>query len=144
MLTCGAMPDDGDGLAAEGRMFGRYLVGRVPPVGVVERYVAASRTLFPAPAAPDATVVAFARRHPWSVGFLDAAAGFLRPGSLLRSKILVMAAILEATPEHADDFLPRPVHPLRLGLEIAWHGTLAVARALVGAVVWAAAARSRA
>lgn len=138
------MAADDEVLAAEGRTFGRYLVGAVPTADIVARYVAASRTLFPAVGEADAAVVDFARRHPWSVGFLDAAAGFLRPGALLRSKVLVMAAILEASPEHADDFLPRPVHPLRLGLELASNGTLAVGRVLVGAVVWTAAARSRA
>jgi hypothetical protein len=138
------MPENAAELAAEGRMFARYLVGQRPPDEVVARYVDASRTLFPAPAAADLAIGDFARRPPRSVGFPDAAAGFLRPGSLLRSKGLVMAAILEASPEHADDFLPRPVHPLRLGLELAWHGTVAGARVLVGAVVWTAAARSRA
>lgn len=138
------MPADADELAAEGRMFARYLVGRIPPEELVERYVAASRSLFPAPGGTDAAVVTFARRHPWSVGFLDAAAGLLHPGSLLRNKILVMAAILEASPAFADDFLPRAVHPLSLGLRLAGHGTLAVGRMLLGTVVWAAASRSRA
>jgi hypothetical protein len=137
------MPDDA-ALATEARTFARYLVGRVPPDEIVARYVDASRTLFPAPAASEETVVGFARRHPWSVGFLDAAGGLLHPGSLLRSKILVMAAILEASPTFADDFLPRAVHPVGLVLQLAVHGSLAVVRALLGPLVWAAASRSRA
>lgn len=137
------MPDDA-ALAAEARTFARYLVGRMPSDDIVARYVDASRTLFPAPPAPEESVLAFARRHPWSVGFLDAASGLLRPGSLLRSKILVMAAILEASPTFADDFLPRAVHPVVLFGQLALHGSLVVVRALLGPLVWAAATRSRA
>src|SRR5436190_1407965 len=89
-------------------------------------------------------LVAFARRHAWSVSLLDAASGLLRPGSLLRNKILLMAAILETSPAFADEFLPRDARPLRLLLALLAHGTLAVARAALGAVVYAAAVRSRA
>ena len=137
------MPDDA-ALAVEARTFARYLVGRVPPDESVARYVDASHALFPAPPASEESVLAFARRHPWSVGFLDAASGLLRPGSLLRSKLLVMAAILEASPAFADDFLPRSVPPVALFVQLALHGSLVVVRALLGPLVWAAATRSRA
>src|SRR5207249_3660259 len=83
-----------------------------------------------------------ARRHPWSVSLLDAASGLLRPGSLLRNKILLMAAILETSPAFADEFLPRDARPLGLLLALVAHGTVAVARAALGAVVYAAAVRS--
>ena len=94
-------------------------------------------------AAGVAALVAFARRHPWSVSLLDAASGLLRPGSLLRNKILLMAAILETSPTFADEFLPRDARPLGLLLALVAHGTVAVARAALGAVVYAAAIRSR-
>jgi hypothetical protein len=45
---------------------------------------------------------------------LDAVLALLRPQSLLRARLLVMAAILETTPAHAADFLPRPVGMGRL------------------------------
>ena len=143
------MPDVADGsdqaLAAEAHAFGRYLVGRPPPAELVARYRDASRVLFTAPVTPaEAAVVGFVRRHPWSVSLLDAATGLLRPASLLRSKILVMAAILETSPEFADDFLFRPVHPLVLALRVAGLGLLVVGRVLVGMALYPAAARSRA
>ena len=141
------MPGDADealALEAEARLFARYLVGRPPPAEQVERYRAANAAIFTEPVArEDAALVAFARRHPWSVSLLDAASGLLRPGSLLRNKILLMAAILETSPAFADEFLPRDARPLGLLLALVAHGTVAVARAALGAVVYAAAVRSR-
>jgi len=137
-------PEDQE-LELEGRLFGRYLVGREPPRELVERYREANRILLGGTApGSDAAVIAFARRHPWSIPFLDGAAGLLRPGSLLRNKILVMAAVLEASPAFAEEFLSRTVHPVSLVLRVLGLATLAVVRAAVGVLVYAAAARSRA
>src|SRR5512143_1015135 len=106
-----------DALALEARRFARYLVGREATEAQVERYVAACRTHFAEPLSPeDAAVLAWARHHPWSIGPLDGAAGLLRPGGTLRNRILLMAAILETTPEFADHFLPRHVGPLALAV----------------------------
>jgi hypothetical protein len=141
-----AVPDDeAAALELEARIFGRYLVGRVPPAELVARYRDASRTLFTAPAPPaEAAVVAFVRRHPWSVWLLDAAAGLRRPGSLLRSKVLVMAAVLEASPAFAEEFLPPGPGPVSLALRVAGLGALAVGRAALGMLLYPAASRSRA
>ncbi|HYY06513.1 MAG TPA: hypothetical protein VE997_08040 [Candidatus Limnocylindria bacterium] len=142
------MPDVVDerrALEAEAHLFARYLVGRPPPAELVERYRAANAAIFTEPVArQDAALIAFARRHPWSVSLLDAASGLLRPGSLLRNKILLMAAILETSPAFADEFLPRDARPLGLVLALLAHGTVAATRAALGAVVYAAAVRSRA
>jgi hypothetical protein len=129
-------------LAGEARLFGRYLVGREPADDHVARYVAASRTHFSSPLAPDdAAILAWVRRHPWSIGMLDGAAGLLRPGGALRNRILQMAAVLESTPEFADHFLPRQVGPLALLARVGVAGTIAVLQALVGAPLYAFVAR---
>ena len=126
---------DGD-RAVEARIFARYLVGRDPSPAHVERYVAASRTHFPDPLPPDdAAVLAWVRRHPWSVGPLDAACGLARPGGALRNRVLLMAAVLEATPEFADDFLPHHVGPLAMVIRVGAAGAVAVANALGGLVL---------
>jgi hypothetical protein len=131
-------------LEAEARIFGRYLVGRTPTADVVARYCAASRALWPgAPGPGDAERLAFVRRHPWSVGPLDGAAALLDPGGQLRSKVLVAAAILETTPAHADDFLPRSLSVPALFWRLAVSGTTAVALAVLGALLWPLAGRSR-
>ena len=67
-------------LDMEARTFTRYLVGRPPPPELVARYREANAVLFATPVDPvDAAVVDFVRRHPWSVGLLDAAVGLRRP-----------------------------------------------------------------
>jgi hypothetical protein len=132
---------DGD-RAVEARIFARYLVGRDPSPSHVERYVAASRTHFPDPVAPDdAAVLAWVRRHPWSVGPLDAACGLVRPGGTLRNRVLLMAAVLEATPDFADDFLPHHVGPLALVARVGITGAVAVANALGGLLLLKLAVR---
>jgi hypothetical protein len=129
-------------LAAEARLFGRYLVGREPGEAVVARYVAACRTHFAEPPrADDAAALAWVRRHGWSVAMLDAASGLLRPGGALRNRILLMAALLESTPEFADDFLPRHVGPLALAVRVGAAGAVAVANAILGAILLKTVAR---
>jgi hypothetical protein len=105
-------------LRTEAHVFGRYLVGEPPSEALVERYRAANHCI---PAVDgDDEVVAYARRHPWSVSLLDAAAGLTAADSLLRRKLLVMTAIVETTPELAGKTEPRalglPQLTLRLGI----------------------------
>jgi hypothetical protein len=145
LLRRAVRDDDAAALEREARIFGRYLVGREPPPDLVARYRDASRAVFPGPAEPvDAALLAFVRRHPWSVSLLDAAVGLRRPGTLLRNKILVMAAVLEASPLFAEEFLPPAPGPVALVLRVVGLGTLAVGRAALGMLVYPAASRARA
>ena len=122
-------------LALEARLITRYLVDRDPEPPMVARYVAANRIHFPKDAADIDRVVAYARRHPRALPFLDAASGFLRPGSLLRKKILLMAAVLETTPTFAPDFLPRTSGAVALLLRLALLGIAAGLKVVVGAAL---------
>lgn len=143
------MPDEPRGgtagvcpLELEARVFSRYLVGRVARSALLTRYADANRTLLPAPGSPrDEAVVAFVRRHPWSASLLDAACGLVQPRARLREKILIMAAVLEASPDFADEFLPRTAPRTVLLARIAGLGCLAVGRALVGVLLLPLAAR---
>ena len=145
MLSLPAVADeDTEELAAEARLFGRYLAGRVPPPELVARYVAAAGALFDSAVPPaEAAVLRFVHRHAWSLGPLDAASGLLQPGGALRSRLLVMAAVLEASPEFADAFLPRNVSLARFLGRLAVSGTIAVGQALLGAVLLPVASRAR-
>ena len=132
-----------DPLEIEARCFARYLVGCAPTGELAARYARANRALFPEPAGEaDEALVAFVRRHPWAVSLLDAACGWLRPGARLRDKIVVMAAVLETTPEFADEFLPRTAGPTALVTRLAGLGLVAAARALLGALLLPIALRA--
>jgi hypothetical protein len=95
-------------LRHEARALGRFIVGGEVAGELVERYVDAHRHLFTEPQSlADLGLVAFAVAHPILLPCLDAAAALAGPDALLHRKALLMAAILEASPRHADDFLPR-------------------------------------
>jgi NADH dehydrogenase len=122
-------------LHQEGRQLARYLLGVEPAPEILSRYVSGSRELWAD--APDEPEVRWWRRHPRMLPVLDAAAGLLRPQSLLRQKVLLMAAILEATPEHAEFFLCRPPRKPWVFVVLAAQGAKAVAKAFVGLpVLW--------
>jgi hypothetical protein len=132
-------------LQTEARVFARCLVGRMPPQELIDRYVDANRLLLGEEATGrDAALLAFVRRHPWSASFLDAACGLLAPGGVLRSKILIMAGIVETSPDFADQFLPRVTHPVSLFAQLVGLGTLAALRTGLGAMLYVFAIRSRA
>lgn len=147
MLSSAAVVSQGQGdpAALEAEIFSRYLVGRAAPAALVERYRDAGRAIWAAGAAPaEESVVAFVRRHPWAVGPLDAATSLLHPGGYLRSKILTMAAILEASPAFADEFLPRSVSGARLAWQVVAGGAAASLQALAGMLLLPLARRGQA
>jgi hypothetical protein len=146
VLTSAAVAghSDGDPEALEAHIFARYLVDRAPSPDLVERYRNATRAIWgDAVAIGEEGPLAFVRRHPWSVGPLDAAMSLLRPGGYLRAKILTMAAILEASPAFADEFLPRSVSAGALVWRLVAGGLVAGVQAAVGVVLLPVARRAR-
>jgi hypothetical protein len=146
VLSSAAVAPDGqtDPAVIEARIFARYLVRRAPPPDLVERYRDASQAIWGSGGAgADDPLVAFVRRHPWTVGPLDAVTSVLRPGGLLHAKVLTMAAILEASPAFADDFLPRSVSRAALVWQLAAGGSAASLQALVGLLLLPLARRAR-
>ena len=104
-------------LREEARRFARHLLAVEPSAELRDRYIAAARQLFAG--VPDATV-RFVRTHPWSLPWLDAACGLARPRCELRQRLLLMAAVLEASPEHAARVLRPPPGRLRLLAGLAY------------------------
>jgi len=122
-----------ESLEQEAHVFSRYLLDRDPSPKMIERYASANRTLLTEQALPsDRTLLRFCLTHLWAVPFLDAAAGFLRPDSLLRRKIYIMAAILETSPLFANRFLPKRTHPIALVFRLAVWGTVAAMKVVFG------------
>ena len=114
------------------------------PRELIDRYVDANRTLLEEPFTErDAALLGFVRRHPRSVPYLDAASGLLRPGSPFRSKLLIMAAILETSPHFAEEFLPRHTRAAGLFLHLFALGLAVIVRVGVGSLIYAAAIRPR-
>ncbi len=105
---------------------------------MVERYGGAHQLLLGKPGEDGrgAAVAAFALRHPWSLPFLDAACGIMQPQGILRSKLLLMAAVLEASPEFADDFLPRDTPRTALAAKLVFFGLAAVTRTVLGLLLY--------
>lgn len=106
-------------LLAEGRALGRWIIGRPVDAEFVERYASAHAHLLLTTDDPgDRAVLAYAIAHPRLLPPLDAASALVRPQSILHRKALLMTAILEASPTHAEMFLPRTR---------GWAGLLALA-----------------
>jgi hypothetical protein len=114
----------------EAQAISRYLVGRECAPPMVERY-AKGRALMSGVSAND-EVVSFAFHHSWSLPFLDAAAAIVRGGEALHARVLLMAAVLEASPDFATAFLPREVSGGRLVTELAGNSLAAGARLVIG------------
>ena len=117
-------------IAADFKLIAGYLIDADPPAELADRYVAAHRELFGDVAAPEWE---FVRRHPRALAYLDAAAGVFARQSLLRKKILLAAAILEASPAYADFFLAEVEGRTRILGLLAWQGALGVGKLALGA-----------
>lgn len=124
-------------LDREAELLARYLVGRAAAPELVARYRTANGAIWESGPPPrEAALVAFVRRHPWSLPYLDAAAALLQPGGRLRGKVLVMAAVLETSPAFADEFLPRDVSRGRALAQLVGAGVAATARAAGGMLLY--------
>lgn len=120
-----------DALAREARILARYLLGRDCPREMEERYARAHAVRFGAAAKPDAAS-RFAFAHPWSLGFLDAAGAITARAPVLRGKLHLMCAILEASPRFATEFLPRHVPTIATIARLGASGLVVFCKAIVG------------
>jgi hypothetical protein len=131
-------------LTVEGALFARYLLrDRDAAAEALERYALACDRLFDerVPVA-DVTVVRFARRRPWSLPLLDAAAGLVNPRALLRKKLLLMLAILETMPVYAGTFSSTSRPRWLVVARIAVWGVLGGLKAVVGLLLYPVARRA--
>jgi hypothetical protein len=119
---------------SEGKRFGKYLIGREPTPVDVDRYVSAMAGFRAVPTGRDRRRLSFVAAHPAWLSIVDAGLGLRDPGSSLRWRLLVMTSILEATPEHAGEFLP-VVRPRRYALYVALIAARAAVRGAIGIVV---------
>jgi len=123
-------PDVDARLRQEARLLTRHLLARDCPDDLLERYVkgCAARSFTPA----GDPVTAFVERHPASIAFLDAAGVLTGRAGGLRARLQLMAAILEASPRFAEEFLPSPGSRIGAVLRLAGFGLATAAKAAVG------------
>ena len=115
----------------ECRLFAVYLAGRQPSEEIVARYAAGWSRVRPQGRSGSAALRAVERR-PALLPFLDAACALRRGDDPLRRKLLLLTAILETSPEFANDFLPRHRPLPALLAELLWNGARAVAKTTIG------------
>ena len=113
----------------EAGALGRYLVGADVHPEMRARYVEAHERLLPS---TNDRVTAFARRHPASIPFLDAAAGLQGTRPVFRKRVLLMASILQAGPRYADQFLPAAQNRVATVFLLGVAGMWAATRAVIG------------
>jgi hypothetical protein len=132
------------GWTEECAVFCLYLTGRPPDPPLTGRYLQAQALLFSDDQdAAQTGPVTFARRHPWSLPYLDALLAVLDPQSLLRKKLHVMVAILETTPDFTGLFFPERQPGLLAGLKLLGYGCASMGKLLVGLLVYPLAVRAR-
>jgi hypothetical protein len=125
-------PNQAD-VVLEARILAHYLIDSDPPRELTDRYVAANRLLLTGETTADENAsLAFILQHPSALPFLDAAAGLFRRDSLLRKRLLLMTAILEATPLYADFFLSQPRSAASILVIVMWQTILSVLKAALG------------
>lgn len=116
-------------IAGDFKLISKYLLDAFPPDELVNRYVAAHEILLGDPVAAEWD---FVRRHPAALPYLDAAMGVFARSSPMRKKIILAAAILEASPAYADFFLEEIQGIGHVLGDLVWHGTLSLGKLLVG------------
>ena len=115
--------------AHEAEVFARYLIHRQASPQAVQIYTDSLRSS--QPNAADQKLLQFMIKHPRLIGLIDAGLVFHNPTSEARRRLYVMLAILEASPENSDLFLPKQRRPLYIFFVI-YAGVRAVIKAVLG------------
>jgi hypothetical protein len=119
--------------ADEALVFGRYLVGRDIGEDLVALYVRGAEALAHEGDERERRIALFAVSQPWSLAAIDGALAVTQPRALLRRKLLLLTAILEASTEYCAEFLPAersPVYALVVGWTLV-RGAFAACAGLV-------------
>jgi hypothetical protein len=93
-------------VAREAARLGRYLVGRSPSLPLAARYARAVTRLGIDIADDEQPAWRLATRTPGMLRLIDAGLALTKPNGSIRHRLHTMLAILEASPEHCDAFLP--------------------------------------
>lgn len=131
-----------DSLAAEARIFGKYLIGEEINKRAVTLYLDAHRKVNFDLDEKDRLLLDLILKRRFPAGYVDGGLALLRKRSNLRKKIYYLLAILETMPEYAEHFMDVKKTPLQSAVEIIWFGARGVFRACVGVVLCVLAGRA--
>lgn len=121
-------------LSDEANLIANYLIGMRPNDRVKARYEDAIHTLNVELDGVDGRLWKIVTRFPFSFRIIDGGLAIVRPTSSIRRKVLIMLALLEASPEYCEYFLPRGFGPL-YALNIVLTGARAALAAIIGYIV---------
>lgn len=97
----------------EGRLIANYLLQMTPSFDVLVRYARATNASSFQLTQDEQRLWKIVERFPSTLRMIDGALAIISPHSNIRRKIYTMLAILEASPEYCEYFLPKPLTPLR-------------------------------
>lgn len=130
----GDSPTAAAALEAEGATLGRYLLGCPVAPESGRLYARAIQQGHAALDQAEVRLWARALRRPWLLACVDAALALVNPRGGIRRRLLLMLAVLEASPAHCDHFLPQPGVG-RATVTVLVAGARAVLRAAVGMIL---------
>lgn len=118
-------------ISDEADLIARYLIGRSPNDRIKRRYEDAMHMLHYDLDAVDRRLWEIVTCCPFTFRLIDGGLAILRPASSIRRKVHVMLAVLEASPEYCEYFLPKGFG-LLYGLSIVVTGARAVFAGVIG------------
>jgi len=126
--------DTSDSPVDEAELLARYLIGMTPAIRVKSLYEKAMLIMNIELDAVDQRLWKIVVDYPFAIRMIDGGLAIIRPHSLIRKKIYTMLAILEASPEHCECFLPQRSGPFYI-VNILFSGARAVIAGVLGVVV---------
>jgi hypothetical protein len=127
------MVDLHDAYREEAELIGRYLMKITPNAVTQALYAQAVSQLNIDLNSGEEKLWRIAKRYPRTLRVIDGGLAIVNPQSSIRRKMYAMLAILEASPEHCDYFLPKR-YPPAYAVRIAWSAIRSVFIAMIGYV----------
>jgi hypothetical protein len=122
-------------LEREASIITNYLVGKPCTGELVKRYVDANIKQAIQVGPEEEQLWKNALRGVYWMSCIDSGLALVRPKSQIRRKIFVMLAILEASVDYCDDFLPRTRSKVQVLFLLAVQGVKAVFFATIGLIL---------
>ena len=122
-------------LEREARIITNYLIGKPCTDELVNRYVQANIKQGIQLDPEEEKLWKFAMKGVYWLSGIDSGLALVQPKSQIRRKIFVMLAILEASVDYCDDFLPQTKSKVQVLFLLAVQGIKAVFFATIGLIL---------